>query len=97
MSFYIKLLIILAACSISSAFVSNVYSIGPTQSHSSMFKQQRCFNDKCTMTSCFNDNPCQTITDPSPNRSSSSSSSADDNVEDDSDNSGSFFDDFLPW
>ena len=95
MSFYIKLLIILAACSISSAFVSNVYSIEPTQSHFSMFGQ-RCFDDSCTTTACFNDNPCQTITDPNPNRSSSFSSSSD-NVDDDSDNSGSFFDDFLPW
>jgi hypothetical protein len=100
MSFYIKLLIILAVCSISSAFVSNVYSIGPTQSHSSMFKQQRCFNDKCTMTSCFNDNPCQTITDPNPNRSFSSSSffsSPGDGDVEEQDNSGSSFDDILPW
>ena len=100
MSFYIKLLIIFAACSISSAFVSNVYSIEPTQSHFSMFGQ-RCFDDSCTMTTCFNDNPCQTITDPNPNRSSSSSlsSSPDDGNDDgeDEDDSGSFFDDFLPW
>ncbi len=92
MSFYIKLLIILAACSISSAFVSNVYSSQPTQSHFSMFGQ-RCFDDTCTTTACFNNNPCQTMTDPNPNRSSSSSSA--DNVEED--NSGSFFDEFFPW
>jgi hypothetical protein len=97
MSFYIKLLIILAVCSISSAFVSNVYSIGPTQSHSSMFKQQRCFDNSCTMTSCFNDNPCQTITDPNPSRSSSSSSSLSNDDVQEEDNSGSFFDGILPW
>jgi hypothetical protein len=93
MSFYIKLLIILAVCSISSAFVSNVYSIGSTQNHFSMFGQ-RCFDDSCTMTSCFNDNPCQTTTNTNPSRSSSSPDDSDVEEEDDS---GSFFDGILPW
>jgi len=100
MSFYIKLLIILAVCSISSAFVSNVYSIAPTHYHSqySMFGQ-RCFDNSCTMTSCFNDNPCQTTTDTNPSRSSSSfpSSSPDDSSVEGEDDSSSFFDDILPW
>jgi hypothetical protein len=99
MSFYIKLLIILAVCSISSAFVSNVYSIGPTQNHFSMFGQ-RCFDDKCTITSCFNDNPCQTTTDTNPSRSSTSpsfSSSPDDSDVEEGNNLGSFFDGILPW
>jgi hypothetical protein len=93
MSFYIKLLIILAVCSISSAFVSNVYSFESTQNHFSMFGQ-RCFDDSCTMTSCFNDNPCQTTTDTNPSRSSSSPDDSDVEEEDDS---GSFFDGILPW
>jgi len=93
MSFYIKLLIILAVCSISSAFVSNVYSLGSTQNHFSMFGQ-RCFDDSCTMTSCFNDNPCQTTTNTNPSRSSSSPDDSDVEEEDDS---GSFFDGILPW
>jgi len=95
MSFYIKLLIILAVCSISSAFVSNVYSIGTTHYHSqySMFGQ-RCFDDSCTMTSCFNDNPCQTTTDTNPSRSSSFSPDDSDVEQDDS---GSSFDGILPW
>ena len=100
MSFYIKLLIILAVCSISSAFVSNVYSIAPTHYHSqySMFGQ-RCFDNSCTMTSCFNDNPCQTTTDINPSKSSSSfpSSSPDDSNVEGEDDSSSFFDDILPW
>ena len=96
MSFYIKLLIILAVCSISSAFVSNVYSFESTQNHFSMFGQ-RCFDDSCTMTSCFNDNPCQTTTDTNPSRSSSSSSSPDDSDVGEEDDSGSFFDGILPW
>ena len=95
MSFYIKLLTIFAACSISSVFVSNVYSIEPIQSHFSMLGQ-RCFDDSCTITTCLNDNPCQTITDPNPNRSSSSSSTPNDDVAEE-DDSGSFFDDILPW
>ena len=93
MSFYIKLLIILAVCSISSAFVSNVYSFESTQNHFSMFGQ-RCFDDSCTMTSCFNDNPCQTTTNTNPSRSSSSPDDSDVGEEDDS---GSFFDGILPW
>jgi hypothetical protein len=93
MSFYIKLLIILAVCSISSAFVSNVYSFESTQNHFSMFGQ-RCFDDSCTMTSCFNDNPCQTTTNTNPSRSSSSPDDSDVEEEDDS---GSFFDGILPW
>jgi len=93
MSFYIKLLIILAVCSISSAFVSNVYSFESTQNHFSMFGQ-RCFDDSCTMTSCFNGNPCQTTTNTNPSRSSSSPDDSDVEEEDDS---GSFFDGILPW
>ena len=93
MSFYIKLLIIIAVCSISSAFVSNVYSFESTQNHFSMFGQ-RCFDDSCTMTSCFNDNPCQTTTNTNPSRSSSSPDDSDVEEEDDS---GSFFDGILPW
>jgi len=55
---------------------------------------QRCFDDSCTMTSCFNDNPCQTTTNTNPSRSSSSPDDSDVEEEDDS---GSFFDGILPW
>jgi hypothetical protein len=94
MRFYIKLLIMLAVCSISSTFISNVYSIETMQSHSSMI-QQRCIDNSCATTTCFNNNPCQTVTGPSPNRSSSSFSSSPDDVEE-GDDSGSLFGDSLP-